>query len=493
MTADRGAVDDCEINEQYHQIQDKLKQDTIRQSESKTDQWMDTEGTDNSGEAPVGADNSWGAEHTGNSASWDVEDAGDADFWGCSDSKEKDEIVLDTGKENAKSGTQTHSLKDVDKTSISSCVQENNSIQAEQSVELTLNQDCNMTEGSGNENSCLKVTCPYKIEHSDVSDNNVSNYKTENVLESSGSVTKQCKIIPNIIKTDPFINVSDSRSHVTVTEICHSDTGNGATIANGDTDTADSTSELHETVTEICLSDTGNGATKSNGGTDTADSTSELHETVTDNCPNQSSKLSNDLTKPDSVRQGQALSNHYLINCKGDADLVILFKKTKVDSDDKSASEMSLDIHKLENNSESKNFTESSICDKNSTTKLSSETQEGGIIPEKGSREITPPRVHSYCETEDFGETQEGEVIPEKGSREITPPRVHSHCETEDFGDADYLVIDDSDSEEERGFKRVKMTDVVWKPVLKKDPYPVQEPLMLTLEEVEHNSGDARA
>ena len=377
MAADRSAVDDCEINEQYHQIQDKLKQNTIRQSESRTDYWMDTEGTDNSWGAPVGADNSWGAERTGNIASWDVDDAGDADFWGCSDSKEKDRIVLDTGKENAKSGTQTYSLKDVDKTSISSCVQENNSSQAEQSVELTLNQDCN-----------------------------------------------------------------------------------------------------------ICHNNTGNGATKSNGDTDTADSTSELHETVTDNCPNQSSKSSNDLTKPDSVSQ---------ISCKGDAESVTLSNKTKVDSDDKSANEMSLDKDKLENNSECKNVTESSICDKNSTTKLSSETQEGEVIPEMGSREITPPRVHSHCETEDFGETQEGEVIPEKGSREITPPRVHSHCETEDFGDADYLVIDDSDSEEERGFKRVKMTDVVWKPVLKKDPYPVQEPLMLTLDEVEHNSRDARA
>ena len=441
------------MNEHYHQIQDKLNQDTIRQSESRTDQWMDTEVTYNSWGAPVGADNSWGAEHTGNSASWDVDDAGDADFWGCSDSKEKDKIVLDTGKENAKSGTQTRSLKDVDKTSISSCVQKNNRSQAEESVELTLNQDCSMTEGSGNENSCLKVTCPNKIEHSDVSsDNKASNYKTENLLESSGGVTEQCKIMPNIIKIDPFINVSDSRSHDTVTEICHSDTGNGAT--------------------------------KSNGDTDTADSTSELHETVTDNGPDQSSKSSNDLTKPDSVSQ---------INCRGDADSVLLFNKTKVDSDDKSANEMSLDIDKLENNSEYKNFTEFSICDKNSTTKLSSETQEGEVIPEKGSREITPSRVHSYCETEDFGETQEGEVIPEKGSREITPPRVHSHCETEDFGGADYLVIDDSDSEEERGFKRVKMTDVVWKPVLKKDPYPVQEPLMLTLEEVEHNSWDARA
>ena len=412
MTADMGAVDDCEINEQYHQIQDKLKHDTMRQRESKTDQWMDTEGTDNSWGAPVGADNSWGAEHTGNIASWDVDDAGDADFWGCSNSKEKNKVVMDTGTENATCCDLTHSLKDVDKTSISSCVQENNSIQAEQSVELTLNQDCNMTEGSGNENLCLNSTCPNKIEHSDISDNNASNYKTENLLQSSVSVTKQCKIIPNIIKTDPLINVSDSESHDTVTEICHSDTGNGAT--------------------------------KSNGDTDTADSTSELHETVTYNCPDQSS---NDLTKPDSVSQ---------INCRGDADSVLLLNKTKVDSDDKCANEMSLDIDKLENNSEYKKFIESSICDKNSTTKLSSESQEG-------------------------------EVIPEMGSREITPPRVHSHCETEDFGDADYLVIDDSDSEEERGFKRVKMTDVVWKPVLKKDPYPVQEPLMLTLEEVEPN------
>ena len=419
MTADRGAVDDCEMNEHYHQIQDKLKQDTIRQSEAKTDQWMDTEGTDNSWGAPVGADNSWGAEHTGNIASWDVDDAGDADFWGCSDSKEKDKIVLDTGKENAKSSTETHSLKDVDKTSVSSCVQENNSSQAEQSVELTLNQDCNICH------------------------NNTGNGAT---------------------KSNGDTDTADSTSvlHETVTEICLSDTGNGATKSNGGTDTADSTSVLHETVTEICLSDTGNGATKSNGGTDTADSTSELHETVTDNGPDQSSKSSNDLTKPDSVRQSQALSNHYLINSRGDADSVLLSNKTKVDSDDKSANEMSLDIDKLENNSEYKLFTESPICDKNSTTKLSSETQEG-------------------------------EVIPEKGPREITPSRVHSYCETEDFGDADYLVIDDSDSEEERGFKRVKRTDIVWKPALKKDPYPVQEPLMLTLEEVETNSGDAKA
>ena len=451
MTADRGAVDDCEINEQYHQIQDKLKQDTIRQIESKTDQWMDTGGTDNLWGAPVGADNSWGAECTGNIASWDVDDAGDADFWGCSDSKEKDKIVLDTGTENAKSGTQTHSLNDVIKTNISSCVQENNSIQAEQSVDLTLNQDCIMTEGSGNEDSCLKVTSPNKIEHSDVSDNNASNYKTENLLESSGNVTEQCRSIPNTIKTDPSsINVSDAG--------------------------------LHDTVTDTLHSESGNGDTRCNGNTDTADSTCELHETVTDNGPDQSSKSSNNLTKPDSQ-----------INCRGDADSVLLLNKTKLDSDDKSANEMSFDIDKLENNSESEKITESSICDKSSTTKLSNETQEGEVIPEKGSREITPPRVHSYCETEDFGETQEGEVIPEKGSREITPPRVHSYCETEDLDDADYLVIDDSDSEEERGFKRVKLTDVVWKPVLKKDPYPVQEPLMLTLEEVEHNSGDARA
>ena len=62
--------------------------------------------------------------------------------------------------------------------------------------------------------------------------------------------------------------------------------------------------------------------------------------------------------------------------------------------------------------------------------------------------------------------------------------RLHPYCETEDLMDADYLVIDDSDSEEEKGLKRQKQTDVVWKPVLKKDPYHIKEPLMLTLEEV---------
>ena len=64
-----------------------------------------------------------------------------------------------------------------------------------------------------------------------------------------------------------------------------------------------------------------------------------------------------------------------------------------------------------------------------------------------------------------------------------TLSKVHVHCETEDI-DGDYLVIDDSDCETERGLEPVQQPNVLWKPVLKKDPFPIQEPLVLTLEEV---------
>ena len=68
-------------------------------------------------------------------------------------------------------------------------------------------------------------------------------------------------------------------------------------------------------------------------------------------------------------------------------------------------------------------------------------------------------------------------------SREIAPPKLHPYCDTED-NDADYLVIDDSDTEAERGLRPVKQPDEVWRPVLKRDPFPIQEPLILSLEEV---------
>ena len=74
-------------------------------------------------------------------------------------------------------------------------------------------------------------------------------------------------------------------------------------------------------------------------------------------------------------------------------------------------------------------------------------------------------------------------ISAESQSREVTPPKMHPYCDSED-NDADYLVIDDSDTEGERGLRPVKQPDEVWKPVLKRDPFPIQEPLILSLEEV---------
>ena len=83
-------------------------------------------------------------------------------------------------------------------------------------------------------------------------------------------------------------------------------------------------------------------------------------------------------------------------------------------------------------------------------------------------------------------EVSSGEATTEHAeseSREVTPPKLNPYCDSED-NDADYLVIDDSDTEWEKGLRPVKQPDKVWKPVLKRDPFPIQEPLILSLEEV---------
>ena len=89
----------------------------------------------------------------------------------------------------------------------------------------------------------------------------------------------------------------------------------------------------------------------------------------------------------------------------------------------------------------------------------------------------------NYSTSELLTTEREAKVSAETGSREETLPKLHPYCETEDV-DADYLVIDDSDTEGEKGLRLVKQPSVVWKSVLKRDPFPIQEPLILSLEEV---------
>ena len=59
---------------------------------------------------------------------------------------------------------------------------------------------------------------------------------------------------------------------------------------------------------------------------------------------------------------------------------------------------------------------------------------------------------------------------------------IHPYCEVDD-DDGDYLIIDDSDVEDHMTFDPNKI-GYHWKPVLKKDPFPYTEPLVLSSEEV---------
>ena len=104
----------------------------------------------------------------------------------------------------------------------------------------------------------------------------------------------------------------------------------------------------------------------------------------------------------------------------------------------------------------------------------------------------------SHSETTASNETQEisnllgssemeGEANADIGSGEVMPPKLHPYCDAED-DDADYLVIDDSDSEGEKGLRPVRQSGVAWKSVLKRDPFPIQEPLILSLEEVTYTT-----
>ena len=102
------------------------------------------------------------------------------------------------------------------------------------------------------------------------------------------------------------------------------------------------------------------------------------------------------------------------------------------------------------------------------------------------SEKIGDPEMSDTDKEVNVGETSNENatiINVECESREITPQILHPYCDTED-NDADYLVIDDSDTEAERGLRPVKPLNEVWKPVLKRDPFPVQEPLILSLEEV---------
>ena len=133
------------------------------------------------------------------------------------------------------------------------------------------------------------------------------------------------------------------------------------------------------------------------------------------------------------------------------------------------------------------------VSELNSEQTILSDSREGDprITSESFTQELTRQSTRlkntaverTYKDIVSASVTEKMESNSEPHSPADTLSKVHVHCETEDI-DGDYLVIDDSDCETERGLKPVQQSDILWKPVLKKDPFPIQEPLVLTLEEV---------